>query len=152
MSTTAVRFLVARGQPLMALDIDGEPPDGPVLEPGLYRSLLESGMVVIESFFGTDLPRGARLGWVLETGELRLETEGGDKLLRMDRSGVDRDWRRAALAMKGTMLLAGHALDLDPDETPRDVARRLDEAARRRDLLGAIVGVGEATTGLPLFS
>lgn len=152
MSTTGVRFLVARGQPLLALDIDGEPPEGPVLDPGLYRSLLESGLVVIESFFGTDLPRGARLGWILDGGELRLETEGGDGLLRMDRAGVDEQWLRAALAMKGTMLLAGHQLDLDPDDTPLDVARRLDDTARQRRLVGAIVGVGEATTGLPLFS
>ncbi len=152
MPTTAVRFLVARGQPLMALDIDGEPPEGPVLEPGLYRSLLEAGLVVIESFFGTELPRGARLGWILEADELRLETEGGDRLLRMDRAGVDPQWSTAALAFRGTMLLAGHQLDLDPDETAGEAARRLDEAARRRDLLGAIVGVGEPTTGLPIFS
>lgn len=152
MSTTAVRFLVARGQPLLALDIDGDPPEGPVLEPGLYRSLLESGMVVIESFFGTDLPRGARVGWILESGELRLETEAGDGLLRMDRAGVDDQWLDAALSLKGTMLVAGHQLDLDPDESPREVARRLDDAARRRHLVGAIVGVGEAATGLPLFS
>lgn len=147
----AARFLVVRGQPLLALDIDGEPPEGPVLEPGLYRSLMESGLVVIESFFGTDLPRGARLGWVLEGGELRLETEEGDGLLRMDRAGVDDDWLVAARRLKGTMLVAGHGLGIDPDDTPREVADRLDVAARDRRVVGAIVGVGEATDNLPLI-
>lgn len=149
MSLAAARFLVVRGQPLLALDIDGPAPVGPVLDDGLYRSLMETGLVVIESFFGTELPRGARLGWVLETDELRLETEDGDRLLRMDRAGVDRDWLTAARRLKGTMLLAGHDLRLDPDDRPVDVARTLDAAARERRVLGAIVGVGEVA-GLPL--
>ncbi len=147
----AARFLVVRDQPMLALDIDGDAPAGPVLEPGLYRSLLESGLVVIESFYGTDLPRGARLGWVLEGGELRLETEDGQRLLRMDRDGVDDAWLVAARRLKGTMLVAGHGLDLDPDDSPREVADRVDVAARDRRVVGAIVGVGEANDPLPLI-
>lgn len=151
MSIAAARFLVVRGQPLLALDIAGDAPTGPVLGSGLYRSLVEAGLVVIEAFFGTDLPRGARLGWILETEELRLETEAGDRLLRIDRAGVDREWLDAARHLKGTMLLAGHGLDIDPDETPGEVAHRIDAAARERRVLGAIVGVGEAATNLPLL-
>lgn len=142
--TTAARFLVVRGQPLLALDIEGPPPDGPVLDDGLYRSLLEAGLVVLERFFGTDLPRGARLGWVVEGTEMRLETEAGDRLLRVGRASIDKEWLDAALGLKGTMLLAGHELELDPDDTPGQVAHRLDAAARERRVAAAIVGVGEA--------
>lgn len=151
MSMAAARFLVVRGQPLLALDLDGPAPPGPVLDEGLYRSLMEAGLVVIESFYGTDLPRGARVGWVLETGELRLETEAGERLLRVDRAGLDPDWLSASLRLKGTMLVAGHELGIDPDDEPRKVADRLEVAARDRRVLGAIVGVGEASTGLPLI-
>lgn len=151
MPMAAARFMVVRGQPLLALDIDGSAPTGPVLEPGLYRSLMESGMVVLEAFFGTDLPRGARLGWILESGELRLESEGGDRLLRMDRAGVDAEWLVAARQLKGTMLVAGHELGIDPDDTPGEVAGRLEVAARERRVVGAIVGVGEAASSLPLI-
>jgi hypothetical protein len=142
-SSAAARFLVARGQPLLALDIEGPAPDGPVLDDGLYRSLLEAGLVVLEGFFGTDLPRGARLGWVLEESEMRLETEAGERLLRVGRASIDQDWLAAALSLRGTMLLAGHELGLDPDETPGQVARRIDAAARQRRVAAAIVGVGE---------
>lgn len=150
MSTTAARFLVVRGQPLLALDIQGQPPSGPVLDEGLYRSLLEAGLVVLEGFYGTELPRGARLGWVVDTSELRLENEAGDRLLRVGRDSVDAEWLQAALRLRGTMLLAGHELELDPDDTPKQVSDRLDTAARQRRVAAAIVGVGEAQSGLPL--
>ncbi len=151
MSMAAARFLVVRGQPLLALDIEGAAPSGPVLEPGLYRSLMEAGLVVLEAFFGTELPRGARLGWILESGELRLESEDGERLLRMDRAGVDAAWLDAARQLRGTMLVAGHELGIDPDDTPGEVAARLEAAARERRALGAIVGVGEAASNLPLI-
>ena len=144
MTPAAARFLVAKGQPLLVLDIEGEAPDGPVLDAGLYRSLLEAGLVVIEQFFGTELPRGARVGWILEGGQMRLETEAGDRLLQVGRASIDPEWLAAALRLKGTMLVAGHELDLDPDEAPAEVASRIEAAARRRRVAAAIVGVGEA--------
>lgn len=140
----AARFLVVKRQPLLVLDIEGEAPDGPVLDPGLYRSLLEAGLVVLEEFFGTDLPRGARVGWILDGPQMRLETEGGDRLLQVGRASVDAEWLEAALRLKGTMLVAGHQLDLDPDDTPGQVAMRIEAAARQRRVAAAIVGVGDA--------
>lgn len=144
MTPAAVRFLVVGGQPLLVLDIEGDAPDGPVLDEGLYRSLLEAGLVVLEQFFGTDLPRGARVGWILEGPQMRLETEAGDRLLKVNRDSIDAEWLSAALGLKGTMLVAGHELGLDPDDTPGEVAVRVDGAARRRHVAAAIVGVGEA--------
>lgn len=144
MTPAAVRFLVVRGQPLLVLDIEGAAPDGPVLDTGLYRSLLEAGLVVLEQFFGTDLPRGARVGWVVEGEQMRLETESGDRLLQVGRASIDAQWLEVALRLKGTMLVAGHELALDPDDTPGQVAVRIDTAARQRRVAAAIVGVGEA--------
>jgi hypothetical protein len=157
-SAAAVRFLVAQGQPLLVLDIDGPAPTGPVLDEGLYRELLEAGLVVLEGFFGTDLPRGARLGWVVDEAEMRLESEAGDRLLRIGRDGIDAEWLAAALRLRGTMLVAGHDLDLDPDESPGAVAHRVDAAARERLVAAAIVGVAETGSdepdvfGLPLLT
>lgn len=145
MSTAAVRFLVVRGQPLLALDLEGPEPEGPVLEQGLYRSLLEAGLVVLERFFGVELPRGARLGWVVDDDEMRLETEAGERLLRIARAGIDDDWLEAALRLRGTMLVAGHELELDPDDTAGEVAHRIEHAAGHRRVAAAIVGVGQAS-------
>ncbi len=129
---------------MLVLDIEGEAPDGPVLDTGLYRSLLEAGLVVLEQFFGTDLPRGARVGWILDGPQMRLETEAGERLLQVGRASIDAEWLDAALRLKGTMLVAGHDLGLDPDDAPGAVAGRIDPAARQRRVAAAIVGVGEA--------
>lgn len=144
MTPAAARFLVVRGQPLLVLDIEGDVPDGPVLDEGLYRALLEAGLVVLEQFFGIDLPKGARVGWILEGPQMRLETEAGDRLLQVNRDSIDAQWLAAALALKGTMLVAGHELGLDPDDTPGEVAAHIHSAAQRRQVAAAIVGVGEA--------
>lgn len=147
MTTAAARFLVVRGQPLLALDIEGQSPQGPVLDDGLYRSLLESGLVVLEQFFGVEMPRGARLGWVVEPDEMRLESEAGERLLRIGRASIDTEWLDVALGLRGTMLVAGHELGLDPDDTPGQAAHRIDRAARARRVAAAIVGVAEADDG-----
>lgn len=157
MFEAAARFLVARGQPLLVLDIDGPAPTGPMLEDGLYRAVLEGGLVVLERFFGVDLPRGARLGWVVDASELRLESEAGDRLVRVPRGSVDTRWLDAATRLRGTMLVVGHELGLDPDETPAAVAARVEAAARHRQVAAAIVGLGVADDqpdlfNLPLFT
>jgi hypothetical protein len=97
-----------------------------------------------------DLPRGARVGWTLEPDQLRLEDEQATGLLRLPRPSVDPVWEAASLRLRGTMFCAGWNLGMDPDMSDRQVCDVLHAAALRGALAGAIVGVAEPRTGLPL--
>jgi hypothetical protein len=138
-----VRFLLVRGLPLLVASV---PEEG--RGPELYTALLERGL---PSFLGVDLPRGVRVGFVVDGEQLRLVDERDDTLLRAPRAGVDPDWLVAAKRLKGSMTVVLRDVELDPDEAPRDLADRIDEQAKQGRTLGAIVGLVEERPQLPLL-
>jgi hypothetical protein len=142
----AVRFLVVRSLPLLVAAL---PAEGPGAE--LYERLLERGLVSLPAFLGVDLPRGVRVGFVVDQDELRLVDERETVLLRAPRAGVDPDWLDAARRLRGSMAVVIRDDELDPDEAPRDLAQRLDDLAGQGRVLGAIVGLSEERPQLPLL-
>jgi hypothetical protein len=141
-----VRFLLVRELPLLVASV---PEEG--RGPELYTALLEHGLVELPAFLGVDLPRGVRVGFVVDGDQLRLVDERDDTLLRAPRAGVDPAWLAAAKRLKGTMTVVLREVELDPDEAPRDLALRIDQQARRGRSLGAIVGLVEERPQLPLL-
>jgi hypothetical protein len=141
-----VRFLLARHLPLLVASI---PDEG--RGPELYTALLEHGLVELPAFLGIELPRGVRVGFVVDTDELRLVDEQDAALLRAPRPGVDPDWLEAAKRLKGTMAVILRDVELDPDDEPRALATRIDAEARAGRALGAIVGLVEERPQLPLL-
>lgn len=152
-STTSVaaRFAVVREQPMVAVDLATPAPALPLVEQGIYRTVVEAGLVPLDRFYGVELPRGARLGWTLEADELRLVKEDESGVLTIPRTGVDPVWEAASLRLRGSMFVLGHELGLTPDQTPQELCDALDRAGRGGVLAGAIVGVAEPRQGLPLF-
>ena len=145
------RFLVVREQPLLVVDLEGDEPALPMVEDNLFKRVVEAGLIVLPGFYGVQLPKGARVGWTLTTEELRLEDEQETTLLRVPRDAVDPVWEAASLRLRGTMFCLGWHLGIDPDDTDRAVVDRLDHQARIGRLAGAVVGVAEPRTGLPLL-
>ena len=151
-TTAHVRLEVLRGLPMMVVDLEGPEPDGPLaLEEGLFRTLIERGLLVLPGFYGVDLPRGARVGVTLAEDECRIEDEENTRLLAMPRASVDPVWSAAAERLRGTMLLVGRNLGVDPDQDLRQLCDLLEQRSPEGRVAGAIVGVAEPTTGLPLF-
>lgn len=148
---TSARFVVVREQPLLVVDIEGTMPQLPLIEDGIYRRVVDAGLLELRSFYGVNLPRGARVGWSLDASDLRLIDEQDAPLLKVPRSSVDPVWEAASLRMKGTMFCVGFNLGLHADQTPQELCDALDVGARETRLAGAIVGVAEPRTGLPLF-
>lgn len=145
------RFVVVREQPLLIVDLEGEEPALPMVEDNLFKQVVEAGLLVLPGFFGVNLPRGARVGWTLSPDELRLEDESERRLLRIPRPAVDPVWEAAALRLRGTMFCLGWNLGVGPDDTDEQVCHRLDQQARIGRVAGAVVGVAEPQTGLPLL-
>jgi hypothetical protein len=146
------RFLVVARMPLLAVDLEGPEPEGPAaLAPGLFRTLLERGLAVMEGFYGRDLPRGARVGLTLARDELRLEDTDETRLLSVPRASVDADWLEHAARLRGSMLLVGRNLGIDPDQTPKELCDLIERATADRRVAGAIVGFAEPREGLPLL-
>lgn len=145
------RFLVVREQPLLVVDLEGDEPHLPMVEDNLFKRVVEAGLLVLPGFYGVQLPKGARVGWTLTPEELRLEDEQENHLLRVPRDAVDPVWEAASLRLQGTMFCLGWHLGIDPDDTDKDTVDRLDEHARLGRLAGAVVGVAEPRTGLPLL-
>ena len=146
----AARFVLLRDLPLLVVDL--EPPaeardEPPTLRDGLFRALLERGLVQLPRFYDVDLPRGVRVGCTLERDQLRLEDDQETTLLRVPRAGID----ARALELRGTMLCVGPGLGVGPDHTPHEVCDLLDLAAGTGRVAGAIVGVAEPAQGLPLL-
>lgn len=150
--TAHVRFEVLRDLPLVVVDLEGPEPDGPLtLEEGLFRTLLERGLVLLPRFYGVDLPRGARVGFTVADDELRLEDDRETKLLSMPPGSADPDWSDRARDLRGTMLLAGRNLGVEPGLPLRQLCDLVDERATAGRVAGAIVGVAEPVPGLPLI-
>lgn len=150
-STAHARFLVVNEQPMLVVDLEGDEPDNLTVDPGLFRTVVESGLLVLPGFYGVELPKGARVGWTLDDQHLAMQDEQESNLLRVPRPAVDPVWEAAALRLRGTMSLVGWNLGADPDQTPKELCDLLDAAARRGRVAGAIVGVAEKKLGLPLF-
>lgn len=146
------RFLVVRGMPMLVVDLEGPETEAPlVLEQGLFRTLLERGLALLEGFYGRDLPRGARVGLTLTREELKLEDEDETRLLRVPRESVDREWLAGAERLRGSMLLVGRNLGVDADQSPKEVCDLLEASTQDRRVAGAIVGFAEPREGLPLL-
>jgi hypothetical protein len=141
-----LRFLVVRGLPLLVAVV---PPVGRGAE--LAAALDERGFARLTGFLGVDLPRGARVGFVLDPSELRLVDEREDTLLRAPREGIDGGWIANARRLRGTMVVAVDDLSLPPDAPVAEVAQAVDERARAGAVLGAIIGVVEERPSLPLL-
>lgn len=151
-TTAAARFLVVRTMPLVVVDLEPVADDTPaLLADDLFRRLVEGGLVVLPRFLGQELPKGARVGFTVGPDELVLEDEAETKLLRVPRAAVDPEWLGRALALKGTMLIVGRDLRIDPDQTAREVAETVEHGCADARVAGAIVGVAEPRTGLPLL-
>ena len=152
--SAAARFVLLRHLPLLVVDL--EPPadaaeEPPALRDGLFRALLERGLVQLPRFYDVDLPKGVRVGCTLERDQLRLEDDQETTLLRVPRAGIDESWVERALALRGTMLCVGPGLGVGPDHTAHEICDLLDLAAGTGRVAGAIVGVAEPAQGLPLL-
>lgn len=141
-----VRFLVVRSLPLLVAGLDEDGDGGE-----LAGALVSRGLVEIPRFLGVDLPRGAQLGFSLTPAELRLVDDQDNALMRAPREAVDEAWLEEARRLQGTMFVAGRGLELDPDQTPRELAHQLDDHARQGRLMGGIVGFAEERPTLPLL-
>lgn len=140
-----LRFLVVQQLPLVVVDVR---PDG--RGSALTDGLADRGLAALPGFLGVDLPRGARVGFVLDAAELRLVDDRDDTLLRAPRDGIDASWAAAARRLKGTMVVVADLGGLDPDAAVAEVAVTVDRQARAGEALGAIVGVVEERPRLPL--
>ena len=141
-----LRFLLVQRLPLVVVSV-GPDDRGSALTDGLA----DRGLAVLPGFLGVDLPRGARVGFVLDAHELRLVDERDEPILRAPRDGIDAGWAAAARRLKGTMVVVADLGDLDPDAVAAEVAVTVDEQARAGRVLGAIVGVAEERPRLPLL-
>jgi hypothetical protein len=136
---------------MLVVDLEGDAPANPTVDQGLFRSVVDNGLLVLPGFYGVELPKGARVGWMLDDQHLAMQDELETTLLRVPRPAVDPVWEAAALRLRGTMTLIGWNLGADPDQTPKELCDLLDAAACAGRLAGAIVGVAERKVGLPLF-
>lgn len=141
-----LRMLVVGGLPLLVAGVADDDPGRQLRE-----RLGEAGLEQLDRFLGADLPRGARVGFVLDADELRLVDERDDALLRAPRAGVDDAWLAAARRLKGTMAVVASGLPVDATTPPDELARAVDDHARESDVIGAIVGVVEERPSLPLL-
>jgi hypothetical protein len=142
----AVRTLVAGGLPLLVAGV-GEAGRGPQLR----EALEERGLQSLTSFLGTQLPRGAQVGFMLGGSELRLVDDRDNTLLRASREGLDADWLAAARRLKGTMTVVVRGPSPAPDLAAAALAALVDERARAGNAWGAIVGFAEDRMTLPLL-
>jgi hypothetical protein len=140
-----LRFLVVQRLPLVVIDVRSDP-RGTALTDGLQAR----GLAPLAGFLGVELPRGARVGFVLDQSELRLVDDRDEAVLRAPRDGIDAGWAETARRLKGTMVVVVDLGDLDADAAAAEVAYAVDRQARDGQVLGAIVGVVEERPRLPL--
>lgn len=150
--TAAARFLLVRGMPIVVVDLEPADTDTPsLLVDDLFRRLVDAGLAVLPRFLGQELPKGARVGFTVSRDELVLEDDAETRLLRVPRAALEQDWLDRALALRGTVLIAGRELGIDPDQSGLAVAETVEAACADERVAGAVVGVAEPRTGLPLF-
>lgn len=142
----ALRSLLAGGMPLLVASVTAHGRG-----PQLHAALSDAGLAALPGFIGHELPRGAKVGFLLDRDELRLVDEREESLLRAPRPGLDGDWVQAAKRLKGTMLVVLSGGHPDPALAPRALADLVDARARDGQVLGAIIGVVEERPSLPLL-
>lgn len=143
----ALRSLVAGPQPLLVASVGHEGRAGQ-----LRAALDAAGLRQLDSFLGSSLPKGAKVGFVVTQDEVRLVDERDDALLRAPRDGFSSEWLEAATRLRGTMfVVAEPGIDLSPETPLPELARGLDDAAKEDGLVGAIIGVMEERPTLPLL-
>lgn len=163
----AIRTLLAGRLPLLvadlgaadlgAADLGGAADPGGVADPGgagtarVHAALVDAGLEPLGRFLGADLPKGAKVGFVLDAAELRLVDDRDDTLLRAPRDGIDPGWIEGVRRLRGTMVVAAPRLGLTGDEPAPELARHLDEVAQAGRAIGAVVGVVEERPTLPLL-
>ena len=141
-----VHTLAHGGQPLLVADL----PEGPTAT-ALETALAGAGLVRLPGLLGVDLPRGARVGILLEGREARLVGERDTTLLRLPRPGLATDWQRAAIARRGTVLAVARGLGVGADAAPPELGAALETTARDGRLLAAVVGVSDRPPRLPML-
>jgi hypothetical protein len=142
----ALRTLVVGRLPLLVADLGATDQADE-----LHAALVERGLAPLTGFLGVELPKGARVGFVLDAAELRLVDDRDTAMLRAARDGVADDWIDAARRLKGTMTVVVRDLGGPPDEPAPEVVRRLDAAASAGGAIGAVVGMVEERPTLPLL-
>lgn len=142
----AVRTLLVGALPLLVAGV-GDAGRGPQLR----TALEERGIVAMPTFLGAELPRGAKVGFMLGGTELRLVDDHDDTLLRAPRAGLDAGWLDAARRLKGTMTVVIRGASPAPHLAPGQLAEVVEDRARAGDAWGAIVGFAEERTTLPLL-
>ncbi len=142
----AIRTLVVGGLPLLVAGV-GDAGRGPQLR----TALEERGVAALSSFIGAELPRGAKVGFMLGTTELRLVDDRDDTMLRAARDGLDEGWLAAARRLKGTMTVVVRGASPAPELAASELAAVVDERARDGDAWGAIIGFAEDRLNLPLL-
>lgn len=141
-----VRTVTVGGLPLL---IAGVPGHGPGAQ--LLTTVTERGLRPLDRVSGVDLPRGAELGFVVDTDELRLVDPDDTPLLRAARAGLDAGWLEAAKRLKGTMTVLVRDLEVTAAQSPADLLAAADAAAGHGRVVGAIVGLLEERPQLPLL-
>lgn len=138
-----VWWLTPAGTPVVVLEAAG-------VAEAVRDRVKDGGLGPVPTFYDhAPTPRPPRVGFALDTAELRLVDAEGDPIMRIPRENVDRTWLASAVARKGTLTYVVPELDVD-HEGGRDVADAVDQAAREGSVLGGIVGVVEERVRLPL--
>lgn len=141
-----VQTLVLKNLPLLIASL----PDSPA-GVALADALHDAGLRAMTKVVGAELPLGAKVGFRMEADELKLADVNGDVLLRCHRHGIDTDWLKAAVQLKGTMLLLVRGTVLPDGLVGRELADTLDRLAGDGHVDGAVVGVEEERMRLPLL-
>ncbi|MTV24265.1 hypothetical protein FTX61_02330 [Nitriliruptoraceae bacterium ZYF776] len=142
-----VRTATLGDLPLLAVAV----PTGASGGDHLLATVQELGLAPLAGLVGVDLPRGARLGFVVDGQELRLRDASDVTLLRAPREGLDPDWLEAARRLKGTMTVVASDVEVPPEGPDEQLVAVLDAAARAGRVVGAIVGLAEERPTLPLL-
>lgn len=138
-----VWWMTPAGTPVVVLEAAG------VAEPVRER-VRAGGLAEVPSFYDhTPERRPPKVGFALDTAELRLVGEDGEPIVRVPRENVSGDWIARAVARRGTLAYVTPELDLE-DEGDREVADAVDAAARNGNVIGGIIGVVEERVRLPL--
>lgn len=142
-----LRTLTLGQLPLLAVGV----PTGAAGGDQLLTAVQERGLAPLDGLVGVELPRGARVGFVVDGQELRLRDEADTTLLRAPREGLADDWLEAARRLKGTMAVVASDVEVDDDGRDEPLVSTLDAAARAGRVVGAIVGLVEERPTLPLL-